>query len=212
MTMFMPFRVSEMVALCNKTYPDLVSRKDSLDDIAPEGLMLPVPGVDYGALDGLLGYALRRAQNALYLDFYRATAAWGISPQRFAALVLIARNPGLRQGLLGQAMGLHRSGALRLTDWLTAQGYAERRDAPGDARAWGLHLTAAGKVSGRAASDSRVRRRWIMVCVSLACRRGSWTARWRPRPGAPARPSMRAPGRRGLRAACGRGPPRRPPA
>jgi DNA-binding MarR family transcriptional regulator len=145
MTMFMPFRVSEMVALCNKTYPDLVSRKDSLDDIAPEGLMLPVPGVDYGALDGLLGYALRRAQNALYLDFYRATAAWGISPQRFAALVLIARNPGLRQGLLGQAMGLHRSGALRLTDWLTAQGYAERRDAPGDARAWGLHLTAAGK-------------------------------------------------------------------
>jgi len=107
--------------------------------------MLPVPGLDYGLLDGLLGYALRRAQNALYLDFYRATAAWGVSPQRFAALVLIARNPGLRQGLLGQAMGLHRSGALRLTDWLTAQGWAERRDAPDDARAWGLHLTPAGK-------------------------------------------------------------------
>ena len=42
-------------------------------------------------------------------------------------------------------MGLHRSGALRLTDWLTAQGYAERRDTPDDARAWGLHLTATGK-------------------------------------------------------------------
>jgi len=107
--------------------------------------MLPVPGLDYGLLDGLLGYALRRAQNALYLDFYRATAAWGVSPQRFAALVLIARNPGLRQSLLAQAMGLHRSGALRLTDWLTAQGWAERRDAPDDARAWGLHLTPAGK-------------------------------------------------------------------
>lgn len=115
------------------------------DSPEPEGLMLPVPGVDYGPLDGLLGYALRRAQNALYLDFYRATAAWDVSPQRFAALVLIARNPGLRQGLLGQAMGLHRSGALRLTDWLTAQGWAERRDRPGDARAWGLHLTPAGK-------------------------------------------------------------------
>ncbi len=107
--------------------------------------MLPVPGVDYGPLDGLLGYALRRAQNALYLDFYRATAAWDVSPQRFAALVLISRNPGLRQSLLAQAMGLHRSGALRLTDWLTAQGWAERRDAPDDARAWGLHLTPAGK-------------------------------------------------------------------
>ncbi|WP_457418967.1 MarR family winged helix-turn-helix transcriptional regulator [Roseateles sp. P5_E7] len=107
--------------------------------------MLPVPGLNYGLLDGLLGYALRRAQNALYLDFYRATAAWDVSPQRFAALVLIARNPGLRQGMLGQAMGLHRSGALRLTDWLTAQGWAVRRDAPDDARAWGLHLTPAGK-------------------------------------------------------------------
>jgi DNA-binding MarR family transcriptional regulator len=122
-----------------------VSKTDSLDAVTPEGLMLPVPGVDYGVLDGLLGYALRRAQNALYLDFYRATAEWDVSPQRFAALVLIARNPGLRQGLLGQAMGLHRSGALRLTDWLTANGWAERRDAPGDARAWGLHLTPAGR-------------------------------------------------------------------
>ncbi|KQW51256.1 hypothetical protein ASD88_00980 [Pelomonas sp. Root662] len=115
------------------------------DSPDPEGLMLPVPGVDYGPLDGLLGYALRRAQNALYLDFYRAAAEWDVSPQRFAALVLISRNPGLRQGLLGQAMGLHRSGALRLTDWLTVQGWAERHDAPGDARAWGLHLTATGK-------------------------------------------------------------------
>lgn len=118
-----------------------MSKTDSLSDITPEGAMLPVPGVDYGPLDQLLGYALRRAQNALYLDFYRATAEWDVSPQRFAALVLISRNPGLRQGLLGQAMGLHRSGALRLTDWLTAQGWAERRDAPDDARAWGLHLT-----------------------------------------------------------------------
>jgi len=123
----------------------MVSKTDSLDAVTPEGLMLPVPGVDYGVLDGLLGYALRRAQNALYLDFYRATAEWDVSPQRFAALALISRNPGMRQGLLGQAMGLHRSGAMRLTDWLTANGWAERRDAPNDARAWGLHLTPAGK-------------------------------------------------------------------
>ena len=134
-----------MVALCNKTYPEPVHKADTPRDITPEGLMLPMPGIDYGPLDGLLGYALRRAQNALYLDFYRATARWDVSPQRFAALVLISRNPGLRQGLLAQGMGLHRSGALRLTDWLTAQGWAERRETTGDARAWGLHLTPAGK-------------------------------------------------------------------
>ncbi|MET0519327.1 MAG: MarR family transcriptional regulator [Burkholderiaceae bacterium] len=120
-----------------------------LEPQAPEGLLLPVPGLRYGVLDELLGYALRRAQNALYLDFYRAvrqaSAGLELSPQRFAALVLVAENPGMRQGLLAQAMGLHRSGALRLTDWLTARGWAERRDDPLDARAWGLHLSASGR-------------------------------------------------------------------
>ena len=122
-----------------------MSKTPSTEGQDPEGLLLPVPGLRYGVLDQLLGYALRRAQNALYLDFYRATAGAGISPQRFAALVLVAENPGMRQGLLAQAMGLHRSGALRLTDWLTAQGWVERRDDPQDARRWGLHLTTAGR-------------------------------------------------------------------
>ncbi|MDN3919592.1 MarR family winged helix-turn-helix transcriptional regulator [Roseateles violae] len=127
----------------------MASKTPSTEGPAPEGLLLPVPGLAYGVLDQLLGYALRRAQNALYLDFYRAIAQQGgpaeVSPQRFAALVLVANNPGMRQGLLAQAMGLHRSGALRLTDWLTEQGWVERRDDPADARSWGLHLTAAGR-------------------------------------------------------------------
>jgi DNA-binding MarR family transcriptional regulator len=142
-------RVSEIVALRNDIYPEFMNRKTPpLEAQDPEGLLLPVPGLRYGVLDQLLGYALRRAQNALYLDFYRAVAAQGesaLSPQRFAALVLVAENPGMRQGLLAQAMGLHRSGALRLTDWLTAQGWVERRDDPQDARRWGLHLTPAGR-------------------------------------------------------------------
>ncbi|MBT9459124.1 MAG: MarR family transcriptional regulator [Burkholderiaceae bacterium] len=111
---------------------------------APEAPLLPVAGLVYGVLDDLLGYALRRAQNALYLDFFRATEAYDVSPQRFAALVLVAENPGLRQGLLAQAMGLHRSGALRLTNWLAERGWVERRDDPLDARSWGLHLTTSG--------------------------------------------------------------------
>lgn len=145
----MQIRVSEIVALCNDIYPESMSKKTATTEAQdPEGLLLPVPGLRYGVLDQLLGYALRRAQNALYLDFYRAVAAQGegvVSPQRFAALVLVAENPGMRQGLLAQAMGLHRSGALRLTDWLTAQGWVERRDDPQDARSWGLHLTSAGR-------------------------------------------------------------------
>jgi DNA-binding MarR family transcriptional regulator len=119
----------------------------SLAPDAPEGALLPLPGLDYGVLEELLGYSLRRAQNALYLDFYRATAAFDVSPQRFAALVLVSRNPGLRQQQLAQALGLHRSGALRLADWLGERGWVQRRENPADARAWGLHLTSTGRTA-----------------------------------------------------------------
>ena len=94
----------------------------------------PLPGLAYGVLDELLGYALRRAQNALYLHFQRSVDRADVSPQRFAALVLVAQNPGLRQGLLADAMGLHRSGGMRLTDWLCEQGWVQRHDDPLDRR------------------------------------------------------------------------------
>lgn len=129
----------------------LVPLEPSAGPDLPDGPLVPLPGLAYGALDGLMGYALRRAQNALYLDFARATARWDISPQRFAALVLVAENPGLHQGVLAEAMGrLHRSGAMRLTNWLAKRGWVERRDDPDDARSWGLYLTPAGR---RAVAD-----------------------------------------------------------
>ena len=104
----------------------------------------PLPGLDYGVLDELLGYALRRAQNALYLHFQRSVDRADVSPQRFAALVLVAQNPGLRQGLLAEAMGLHRSGGMRLVDWLCGHGWVQRADDPLDRRSWTVHPTPAG--------------------------------------------------------------------
>lgn len=115
---------------------------------APEGALRPLPGLDYGVLDQLMGYALRRAQNALYLHFHAAVGADAeVSPQRFAALVLVVRNPGLRQGVLAEAMGLHRSGGLRLVDWLHAQGWVRRADDPQDGRSWTLHPTRTGRAA-----------------------------------------------------------------
>ena len=103
-----------------------------------------VPGVDYDVLDELLGYALRRAQVALYLSFHRATRGLGITPPRFTALVIIGANPGLSQSTLGAVLGIARSGAMLLVDWMVKRGFVERRRRPGDGRAWGLHLTRRG--------------------------------------------------------------------
>lgn len=110
----------------------------------PERPLLRIPNLEYGVLDNLLGFALRRAQNTLFMDFYRATVDYDISPQRFAALVLIAENKNIRQAQLAEALGLHRSGALRLVAWLSERGWVERHDDDIDARAWGVSLTQAG--------------------------------------------------------------------
>ena len=48
------------------------------------------PGVDYGVLDELTGYALRRAQIRMTEAFDARLGPEGITTQRFSALVLIA--------------------------------------------------------------------------------------------------------------------------
>ena len=110
------------------------------------GSIARIPGIDYGGLDDLLGYVLRRAQLAGFEAFHRATAGVDITPPRYTALTIVGANPGLSQTDLGAALGTARSGAMLLTNWFAAHGLAERRRRNGDGRAWGLYLTARGKV------------------------------------------------------------------
>ena len=102
-----------------------------------------VPDVAQDVLDQLVGYALRRAQLLVYEDF-AATLGASMTPQRFAALVLVGANPGLSQTALGELLQIARSGSMVLVDWLEAEGLIERRPRPEDRRAYGLHLTARG--------------------------------------------------------------------
>jgi DNA-binding MarR family transcriptional regulator len=104
-----------------------------------------VQGIDYGALDALVGYALRRAQLVIYVDLYRTLAPWQMSPQRYSALTLIARNEGLTQGRLAHLLGIAGSGAVILIRSLTSLGYVEPETSARDARAYALKATAAGR-------------------------------------------------------------------
>ncbi len=104
-----------------------------------------VPGLDYDVLDDLLGYCLRRAQVAMFLSFHKATRGQQITPPRFTALLIVGANAGLSQSTLGSVLGIARSGAMMLADWMVERGLVERRRRPNDGRAWGLHLTARGE-------------------------------------------------------------------
>jgi len=107
--------------------------------------ILRVPGLDYDVLDELLGYALRRAQVGMFLAFHAATRGLDITPPRFTALVIVGANPGIGQSALGKVLGIARSGAMMLTDWMEDRGLVERRRRPNDGRAWGVHLSARGE-------------------------------------------------------------------
>lgn len=104
-----------------------------------------VPGIDYGVLDTLLGYAVRRAQIRLYEDFVSSLAPWGITPPRFSAMVIVSRNPGLKLIQLAKVLGIARSGVVILVDALEELGYMQRQAVPEDRRAFSLSLTQKGQ-------------------------------------------------------------------
>ena len=104
-----------------------------------------VPGIDYGVLDGLVGYSVRRAQIVQYEHFIESLSAWNITPPRFSAMVIISRNPSLKLTELANVLGIARSGAVALINSLEALNYVRRVPCPTDKRALGLELTPQGQ-------------------------------------------------------------------
>ncbi len=104
-----------------------------------------IPGIEYGVLDALLGYGVRRTQIVMYEDFIASLAPWNITPPRFSSMVVIDRNPKLKLTELANVLGIARSGAVALIDSLEALGYVLRVPSPTDKRALGLELTDKGR-------------------------------------------------------------------
>jgi DNA-binding MarR family transcriptional regulator len=95
-----------------------------------------------GILPSLLGYRLRRAQQAVFRDF--ASSIPELSPGRVGILLLLEANPGVTQGRLAQAVLLERSTMVGVVDVLESRGLIERRRGA-DRRTNGLWLTGAGR-------------------------------------------------------------------
>ncbi|HEX6957980.1 MAG TPA: MarR family transcriptional regulator [Ferrovibrio sp.] len=102
-----------------------------------------------GVLPGLLGYTLRRTQEAVFGDFLANVTAKlspaGMTPGQFGVLAIIAANPGLKQIELGGALGVDRSTIVAAVDKLEKRGLVERRSVPHDRRAHALNLTGEGQ-------------------------------------------------------------------
>lgn len=106
---------------------------------------------DVGPLANMVGYALRRAQLAVFDDVIANFAELDLRPAQFSVLVMLGHAPGLKQSDVAAALGIQRANFVVLFDGLERRGLAQRISAPNDRRSYALHLTGAGaKVLARA--------------------------------------------------------------
>jgi DNA-binding MarR family transcriptional regulator len=100
--------------------------------------------VALGPLRTKLHHALRAAQAGVMDELHAALAAEEMRALPFAIMVVLSRNPGLRQIQVGFALGIQPTNLVPLIDALEERGLAERRPVPRDRRAHGLFLTRLG--------------------------------------------------------------------
>lgn len=101
--------------------------------------------LEFGQLGERLGYALRRAQVAVFQDFDAVFEAVDIRPVQYSILTLIENNPGASQTRISDALGIKKPNFVAMLDVLEGRGLVRRAATPGDRRTYALFLTDAGR-------------------------------------------------------------------
>ncbi len=101
--------------------------------------------VDYGPFENWIGFHLRLAHEAFFQAFGRVAVGQEVRPGRFAALLLIGRNPGISQTVLSRAISRDKSTLTPLLADLVRRGFVERTRTRRDRRTYRLKLSAAGE-------------------------------------------------------------------
>ena len=101
--------------------------------------------IDYGPLAQRIGYHLRRAQVAVFADFYACFDPVTIRPVQYSILTIIEHNPGLLQTQVAMALGIKKANFVGLISDLEQRGLVTRIQQETDRRSYGLYLSAQGQ-------------------------------------------------------------------
>ncbi len=115
----------------NSRPPTVLAHMDTLDTI----------GID---IDQHPGFAIRRLHQISVGIFLQAVGELGVTPVQYAALQVVANQPGIDQRTLARSIALDTSTTGGVVDRLEARGWLERRMSPDDRRARQLFLTPDG--------------------------------------------------------------------
>jgi DNA-binding MarR family transcriptional regulator len=101
--------------------------------------------ITVGPLTNHLGYVLRRAQVAVFQDFFAAFEKLDVRPVQYSILAVIQQNPGLSQSQVSDVLGIKRTNFVAMLDTLEARHLARRTPTERDRRSYALYLTADGE-------------------------------------------------------------------
>ena len=116
---------------------DPADQPDGADDAGTR------PGRRRYALDGQVGFLLRRAQQR-HLSIFAGLMAEGLTPQQFAALAKLAETGPTSQNALGRQTAMDNSTINGVVKRLSQRGLIEKFSAPEDNRLHMLRLTDEG--------------------------------------------------------------------
>jgi len=97
-------------------------------------------------LESIYGYNLKRAYMVVSGAFRDDPALESISPRLYTTLSLVAENPNTSQSTLAKALGIERSGMVKIVDNLEQRGWLERVPVVDDRRKYALNITPTGRV------------------------------------------------------------------
>lgn len=101
--------------------------------------------VDMSGIRDFIGYAIRRAQLAVFQEFKDWMAEYDLTTAQFSVLRLVAGNPGLNQKTLAAALGVETPRMVLIVDNLESRGLVTRLASTVDRRARAIFLTVAGR-------------------------------------------------------------------
>ena len=126
----------------------------------------PAPGLDLGSLPRHLGYALRRAQIAVFDNFIGVLADLQLRPAQYSVLLVVEENPGRKQTEIAAALGIQRPNFVAMLDGLQKRGLVTRARSPLDRRSHSILLTPAGSALLAQAREA-VRRHERGLCALI---------------------------------------------
>lgn len=92
-----------------------------------------------------LGFALRRAQLAVFQDFREKTEGLDLTPAAYSVLICLDRQPGLRPGKLTSLLAVKPGNCATLIDGMERSGLVVREKLPVRGKGVALFLTDKGR-------------------------------------------------------------------